>query len=135
MIDWDSIAAQLKVAKHAQQEGNKQVTGDGNTALERTIVRWYITSKPQGADVYWRVVSSTPDVQNTNANYIGNTPYESTESFDIKGLTYNNSGNVQIEVTCEKAGYISQKKRYNLRQVIDQKELSSKFNLVKEGEE
>lgn len=134
-IDWDRIASQLKVAKTARQEKNKEVTGAGNTALEHTVIRWYIISKPQGADVSWRVVSSTPDVANTNANFIGTTPYESTEAFDIKGLTYNNSGNVQIEVTCEKEGYIPQKKRFNLRQAIDQKEISAKFNLVKESEE
>lgn len=131
-IDWSRIAPKLKIAKSARQEKNKMVTGKGDTALESTVIRWYITSTPQGADVTWRVVSSTPDVKNTNGNYVGNTPYESTESFDIQGLTYNNSGNVQIEVTCEKHGYISQKKRFNLRQVIDQKEISAKFNLVKE---
>lgn len=134
-IDWDRIAQSLKIAKTARQEKNKEVSGAGNTALEHTVIRWYITSSPQGADVSWRVVSSTPDVANTNANYVGNTPYESTESFDIKGLTYNNSGNVQIEVTCERNGYLPQKKRFNLRQAIDQKEISAKFNLVKEGVE
>ncbi|MDE5550884.1 MAG: hypothetical protein K2I99_05980, partial [Bacteroidaceae bacterium] len=88
-----------------------------------------------GADVSWRVVSSTPDVANTNSNFVGSTPYETTETFDIKGLTYNNSGNVQIEVSCEKPGYITQRKRFNLRQAIDQKEISAKFNLVKEDTE
>lgn len=134
-IDWDRIASCLKMAKTARQEKNKEVTGMGDSALEHTVIRWYITSKPQGADVYWRVISSTPDVANTNSNFLGNTPYESTESFDIRGLTYNNSGNVQIEVTCEKAGYLPQRKRFNLRQAIDQKEISAKFNLVKEDEE
>lgn len=134
-IDWDRIASSLKIAKNARQEANAQVSGEGNTALEHTVIRWYITSRPAGADVYWRVVSSTPDVSNTNAAYIGNTPYESTESFDVKGLTYNNSGNVQIEVTCERPGYLPQKKRFNLRQVIDQKEISAMFNLVKEDAE
>ena len=80
----------------------------------------------------WRIVSSTSGVANTNANYIGSTPFESTESFDINGLNRANSGNVQIEITCEKRGYITQKKRFNLRQVIDQKEISAKFNLIKE---
>lgn len=133
-IDWNRIAPKLHIAKSAHQEKNKQVSGKGDTALESTVIRWYIISSPQGADVMWRVVSSTPDVKNTNANYVGTTPYESTESFDIQGLTYNNSGNVQIEVTCERPGYIPQKKRFNLRQVIDQKEISAKFNLVKEEE-
>ncbi len=63
---------------------------------------------------------------------MGSTPYETTETFDVKGLTFNNSGNVQIEVVCEKPGYIAQKKRFNLRQAIEQKEISTKFNLVKE---
>ena len=112
-IDWDRIASRMKIAKTINQEGNKMVTGNGNTALEHSVIRWYIASSPQGADISWRIVSSTPDVANTNANYVGTTPYEATESFDIKGLTYNNSGNVQIEVTCEKSGYITQKKRFN----------------------
>ncbi len=131
-IDWDRIAFFLDKADRAALEGNKQVAGEGNTALESTVIRWNVVSAPQGADVYWRVVSSTADVKNTNSNYLGTTPYESTETFDIVGLTYNNSGNVQIEITCEKTGYLSQKKRFNLRQVIDQKEISTKFNLVKE---
>ncbi|MDE6648614.1 MAG: hypothetical protein K2K45_01650 [Muribaculaceae bacterium] len=131
-LNWSNVADVLRMAKTAKQEKNAQVKGDGDTALEHTVIRWYILSTPQGADVSWRVVSSTPDVANTNSNFVGTTPYESTESFDIKGLTYNNSGNVQIEVTCEKAGYLSQRKRFNLRQAIDQKEISAKFNLVKD---
>lgn len=131
-IDWDRIAYFLTKASTPKQEANKQVTGEGNTALESTVIRWYLDSTPKGADISLRVVSSTPEVMNTNQNYVGSTPYETTESFDIKGLTYNNSGNVQIEVTCEKAGYITQKKRFNLKQAIDQKEISTKFNLVKE---
>lgn len=134
-IDWDGIASQLKIAKDAKQEKNKEVSGMGNSALEHTVIRWYILSTPQGADISWRVVSSTPEVANTNANYIGTTPYESTESFDIRGLSYNNSGNVQIEVSCEKTGYLPQRKRFNLRQAIDQKEITTKFNLVKEESE
>lgn len=133
-INWDRIAECLKVAKTPKQEKNAQVTGAGDTALEHTVIRWNIISRPQGADVYWRVVSSTPDVSNTNSNYIGTTPYESTESFDIKGMTYNNSGNIQIEVSCEKPGYLTQRKRFNLRQAIDQKEISAMFNLVKDDD-
>ncbi len=131
-INWERIAKSLTIADTPAQEKNAQVSGQGDTALENTIIRWYINSAPQGADVSWRVVSSTPDVKNTNSNYVGSTPYETTESFDIKGLTYNNSGNVQIEITCERPGYLPQKKRFNVRQAIDQKEISAKFNLIKE---
>ena len=131
-IDWDRIAFFLKKQSSPKLEANKQVSGDGNTALESTVIRWFLDSTPKGADVSMRIVSSTPEVKNTNQNYVGTTPYETTEVFDVKGLTYNNSGNVQIEVTCEKAGYITQKKRFNLRQAIDQKEISTKFNLIKE---
>ena len=131
-IDWDRIAFFLKRAASPALEKNKQVTGAGNTALESTVIRWYVDSTPKGADVSTRIVSSTSEVKNTNQNYVGSTPYETTETFDVKGLTFNNSGNVQIEVVCEKPGYIAQKKRFNLRQAIEQKEISTKFNLVKE---
>ena len=131
-MDWSRIASFLKRAETPIVEKNEQVTGDGDTALEHTIIRWYIDSAPKGADVFWRVVSSTPDVKNTNQLYLGTTPYESTESFDIKGLTFNNSGDVQIEISCEKIGYSTQRKRFNVRQAIDQKEISTKFNLIEE---
>lgn len=131
-IDWDRIAYYLKRADSPAQEGNKQVDGDGNTALEHTVLNWEVTSRPAGADVYWRIISSTPDVKNSNKNYKSTTPYESTETFDIKGLTYNNSGNVQIEILCEKPGYLPQKKVFNLRTAIDQKSINAHFTLVKD---
>lgn len=131
-MDWDGIASALRIHKRAEQEPNRTVNGDGNTALEHTVIRWYIISSPQGADVSWRVISSTPDVKNTNSTYVGTTPYETTETFDIRGLKWENSGNVQIEVKCEKAGYLPQTRRFNLRQAIEQKEISTKFNLIKD---
>lgn len=143
-IDWGGIAwilgksneTEKESNKRADQEKNKQVMGDGDTALEHTVIRWFVVSTPAGADVSWRVVSSTPDIRNTNSNFVGTTPYETTESFDIRGLKYENAGNVQIEITCEKQGYLTQRKRFNLRQAIEQREISAKFNLVKdEGEE
>lgn len=131
-MNWDGIAGYLGTPRHAEQQPTTQVKGDGNTALEHTIIRWNVESRPAGADVYWRVVSSTPEVKNTNASYLGTTPYESTESFDIRGLSYENAGNIQIEIKCERPGYLPQTRRFNLRQVIDQKEISTKFNLVKD---
>ncbi|MEQ8324981.1 MAG: hypothetical protein RIC15_00230 [Vicingaceae bacterium] len=131
-VDWDKIAYFVDIAKNPALEKNKQVTGQGNTALESTVIRWNVESSPAGARVFWRVVSSTPEVKNTNENYLSSTPYESTETFDIKGLTFNNSGNIQIEIKCSKTGYMTQKKRFNLRQVLDQKEISSFFDMVKD---
>lgn len=131
-IKWDGIADYLQDGESVQHKKQEKVNGSGNTVLEHSVIRWNIESRPSGADVYWRIISSTPDVQNTNSSYVGNTPYESTESFDIKGMNYNNSGNIQIEISCEKSGYLTQRKRFNLRQAIDQKEISAMFNLVKE---
>ena len=128
----EEAPAVVKAETSNAVKANKKVVGDGSTSLEQTVIRWYIDSYPKGADVFTRVISSTPDVKNSNQNYVGTTPYETTEAFDIKGLTLNNAGDVQIEVTCEKPGYISQKKRFNVLQAIDQKEISTKFNLVKD---
>lgn len=131
-IDFDRIAYLLRRSSSPDAEPDKKVRGDGNTALEHTILSWEVTSRPAGADVYWRIISSTPEVKNTNKNYKATTPYEATESFDIKGLTYNNAGDVQIEITCEKPGYLPQRKVFNLRSAIDQKSINAHFTLVKD---
>lgn len=131
-IDWESIAYLVQQRRLPEQEQTAQVKGQGNTALEHTILNWEVTSRPAGADLYWRVISSTPDVKNTNKNYKATTPYESTESFDIRGLTYQNSGDVQIELTCEKPGYLTQKKVFNVRMALDQKSINAHFSLVKD---
>lgn len=131
-IDWQGIVNNLKINKRADQEQQKSVKGDGNTALEHTVIMWKVISAPAGADVYWRIVSSTPDVKNSNSTYLGTTPYEATESFNVRGLNFENSGNVQVEITCEKPGYLTQSRRFNLRQAIEQREISTKFNLIKD---
>lgn len=118
-------------------EANKTVSRDnsGETALERTIIRWYFDSEPRGARIFWRVVSSIPqEVKNTNELYLGTTPYEETRSFNILGLTYENSRDVQIEVKVVRNGYLEQVKRFNVRQAIDQQEISSFFDLIKKDE-
>ena len=114
---------------------NERVTRDtsGNTSLERTIIRWFFDSDPQGARIYWRVISSVPaEVKNTNELWLGSTPFEETRAFNIQGLTYENSRDVQIEIKVKRKGYIDQNKRFNVRQAIDQQEISSFFDMVKE---
>jgi hypothetical protein len=131
-IDWDRIAFFLHKASSPSLEGNKKVQGKGDTALENTIVRWDVQSRPQGADIFWRVVSTTPEVKSTNNKYLMTTPYEATKTLDIKGLTYNTSGNVRIILRCEKDGYMPQEKEFDVRMVLDQEEISAFFRLVKE---
>ncbi|MDR1757314.1 MAG: hypothetical protein LBR65_10245 [Culturomica sp.] len=114
-------------------EATKMVTRDnpGGTALERTIIRWHFDSEPRGARIFWRIISSIPDqVKNTNELYLTSTPYEETRSFNILGLTYENSRDVVVEIKVTSPGYMDQVKRYNLRQAIDQQEISGFFDLV-----
>ena len=103
----------------------------GQTALERTVIRWYFDSDPRGARIYWRVISSIPaEVKNTNEPYLMTTPFEETRSFNILGLTYDNSRDVQIEIKVSKKGYEDQVKRFNVRQAIDQQEISGFFEMI-----
>lgn len=114
-------------------EANNMVSRDapGQTALERTVIRWYFDSEPRGARIYWRVVSSIPSiVKNTNETYLMTTPFEETRAFNILGLTYENSRDVQIEIKVSKKGYEDQIKRFNVRQAIDQQEISGFFEMV-----
>jgi len=107
----------------------------GQTDLERTVIRWFFDSDPRGARIYWRVVSSIPAVvKNTNETYLMTTPFEETRSFNILGLTYENSRDVQIEIKVSKRGYEDQVKRFNVRQAIDQQEISSFFEMVPKEE-
>lgn len=131
-INWNRIASFLRTEQLAKDEPQKQVQGFGDTALEQTIVRWDVQSRPQGADIFWRVVSKTPEVKSTNNKYLQTTPYEATKALDIRGLTYQVSSNVCIILRCEKDGYMSQEKEFDVRMVLDQEEISAFFRLVKE---
>lgn len=133
-IDWDRISYFLHRSNDPKKEANKQVIGEGNTALEHLPVHWNVNSRPQGADVEWRIISKTPDVKNQNYKYLETTPYEGSETLDIKGLTYNNSGLVQIEIKVSKKGYYSQTKKYDVRSIIDDPDVSYIFRLVQEEE-
>ena len=131
-IDWDRVAFFLHRANNPKQEAGKKVQGEGNTALEHLIVHWEIDSRPHGADVEWRVVSETNEVKNQNWKYLGTTPYEGTKALGIEGLTYNNSGNVRIQIRVRKNGYGVQTRDYDLRSVIDEKEVSGFVQLYEE---
>lgn len=131
-INWNRIASFLRTEQLPKNEPQKQVQGLGDTALEQTIIRWDVQSRPQGADIFWRVVSKTPEVKSTNNKYLMTTPYEATKSLDIRGLTYQTAGDVRIILRCEKDGYMPQEKEYNVRMIIDQEEISAFFRLVKE---
>lgn len=107
----------------------------GQTDMERTIVRWYFDSDPRGARIFWRVISSVPaEVKNRNETYLMTTPFEETRSFNILGLTYENSRDVQIEIKITKRGYEDQIKRFNVCPAIDQQEISGFFELVPKEE-
>ncbi len=71
-------------AGEAQNMVNRDAPGQ--TALERTIVRWYFDSAPRGARIFWRIISSIPDqVKNTNELYLSSTPFEETRSLIFSG--------------------------------------------------
>lgn len=132
-----SAAAEQKDPTIMKGEAHNMVSRDkpGESALERTILRWAFDSDPRGARIFWRVISSVPaEVKNTNETYLMTTPYEETRSFNILGLTYENSRDVTIEVKLRKAGYEEQVKRFNVRQAIDQQEVSAFFELVPKTE-
>lgn len=122
----------LKKEEPKKEEPQEMVQGLGNTGLEQTIIRWDIQSRPSGADIFWRVVSKTPDVKTSSEKYLQTTPYEATKGLDIKGLTYENSSNVRIILRCDKDGYLPQEKEYNVRMIYDQEEISAFFRLVKD---
>ena len=123
-----------KVVKSiSSREPEERVTREnpGATKMEDSVIRWYFDSDPRGARIFWRVISSVPsEVKNTNETYLTTTPYEETRGFNILGLTYANSKDVTIEIKVSKRGYMDQVKRFNVRQALDQQEISGFFELV-----
>lgn len=132
----DAVFHMFKPAEkkpQAMSEKREVVTREapGTTKMEDAIIRWYFDSDPRGARIFWRVISSVPaEVKNTNETYLTTTPYEETRGFNILGLTYDNSKDVTIEVKVQKRGYEEQVKRFNVRQALDQQEISGFFELV-----
>ena len=147
-FDWpSSVIAELQPLQESKThdrdssipagQAKKVVSRDapGKTSLEKTVIRWYFESQPQGARIFWRVISSVPEeVKNTNELWLGNTPFEETRSFNILGLTYENSRDVQIEIKVRRNGYLDQTKRFNVRQASDQQEIRSFFDMIQAEE-
>ncbi|MDE6487546.1 MAG: hypothetical protein K2L76_08615 [Muribaculaceae bacterium] len=128
----DETVAEEEVAVIPMASPNAVSRRDaGATEFERVILRWFIDSDPRGARLFYRVISNVPsEVKNTNETYLTTTPLEETRSFNIIGLTPENASNVTIEIKVTKRGYEDQVKRYNVRQAIDQQEISGFFELV-----
>lgn len=126
-IDWDRVAFYLHKTKEEQAQ-------KASADLSKKLIYWSIDSRPEGADIWWRVVSSSEEVKSQNSKHLGTTPYEATESFDIKGLTEDNASQVQIIVKVEKDGYLPQTKKFNVSAALDEKEIIAFFKLNKEDE-
>lgn len=123
----DVLMAEFYPQNLAEKSDNASKKSD----MSSPILRWYFDSDPRGARIFYRVVSNVPDeVKNTNESYMTTTPLEETKALNIPGLTYENSANVVIEIKVTKRGYEEQVKRYNLRQALDQQEISGFFELV-----
>lgn len=123
--------ANTNVANAQQDKPSEIVQSYNDKSLAETIVRWDVQSRPQGADISWRVVSKASEVKSTNNSYLQTTPFEATRALDIKGLTSQNASNVRIILRCEKDGYLPQEKEFNVRMIMDQEEISAFFKLVK----
>lgn len=115
----------IQTLENASQDDNS------SNDLKDAILRWYIDSDPRGARIFYRVISNVPsEVKNTNESYLTTTPFEETRNLSIPGLTNNNANNVTIEIKISKRGYEDQVKRYNVRQALDQQEISGFFELI-----
>ena len=135
-IDWDRVAYFLHRADNPKQEANKKVTGEGDTALEHLTIHYRITSDPEGAGIYFQLISGDPEVKVQAGEYLETTPItDIIRPINAKGLTYNKAGNVSLQIRCEKKGYNPQIKEIPMLNLIESNyNISLKFNLVKKDE-
>ncbi len=109
--------------------GKDNASDSGSSGAQ--VLRWFFDSDPRGARIFYRIISNVPQqVKNTNESYMTTTPLEETRALNIPGLTYENSADVVIEIKLTKRGFEDQVKRYNVRQALDQQEISGFFELV-----
>lgn len=126
----DVLIAEFYPQSPSEESANTNTQSDSSGS----IIRWYFDSDPRGARIFYRVISNVPQqVKNTNESYMTTTPLEETKALNIPGLTYQNSADVVIEIKVTKRGYEEQVKRYNVRQALDQQEISGFFELVEKG--
>ena len=125
-VDWDRIAFFL----HKAKEDKKKDAKEAGAPLDQVTVHFTIDSRPRGADIYWRVISNTPEVKNQPYKYLQTTDYESTETLNIKGLTRENAGNVQIEIKVEKDNFYPKSTKLSVLSLIDDNDVSKMFKLV-----
>ncbi len=116
---------------NGSQSGNNQMSNQSQSEMLNRSIRFNIDSTPRGARVFWRVISSiTNEVSGSNEMWLGNTPIEVNRTFNIPGLTYENSRHIQIEIKVRQNGYIDQTRTFNLRQAIDMQDISAYYDLV-----
>lgn len=132
-IDWDRVAFFLHRSK--SEKASKKEAENNSMPLDQVTVHFNIDSRPRGADIYWRVVSQTPEVKNQPYKYLQTTDYESTETLNIKGLTRDNASNVQIEIKVEKDNYYPKSTKLSVLSLIDDNDVSKMFKLVPMEEE
>lgn len=95
-------------------------------------IRWQFDSDPEGARVFWKVMSSDNAVKSSTPLYLGTTPYNELKPLNIKGLNSENSKYVTIEVEISKKGYVKQVKRFSAESITEQNEISWFFELEKD---
>jgi hypothetical protein len=96
------------------------------------IFYYDILSDPTSAEVYFRIVSTVPEVRSTNRTYLGLTPSRGTQTLNIPGLNISNAVNVTIVIEIEKKGYSSRVERYNVLSILSDSAISLHVRLDQE---
>ncbi len=91
----------------------------------------YVTTNPIGCELYWRIVSTSPDVRSSNRLFLGYTPYRKTANLRIPGLSKENARDVTIVIEIEKPSYLSKIRRLNAASILSDMKISEKIRLVR----
>lgn len=105
------------------------LTPDEAEKLISRNIHWKVDSDPRGGVINYRINSSSEEVASTGSMYLERTPHEAVKRLDIKGLTQKNMKFVSIVIEVSKRGYYPQKKEFSVASVIQQREISTYFEL------
>jgi len=98
----------------------------------RKIVHWKVETDPQGAAVFYSIVSEADNVESTMELYLDRTPLEMNQPSVVSKIDPSDYHLITVVIIVKKKGYYSQRKEVNMKTIADQARLGLYFELVPE---
>lgn len=130
-VDQDYYKYPIRLSGQLKYLSSPKPDSNTSTPPDTIMIKWTMQSEPEGAHVYWKVVSTDAAVPVTDNKFIGDTPIMDSRSMRINGLTAQNAASVQIQVEVSKKGYKTVIRNFDCSSLLTDKEISAMVEMVR----